>query len=111
MFDAEPQQSPLTPYELAEQAFDRQAALLNAQMGWVHAQVFPPEHVRTDPQSIEKAHDALVERFGVLQALAGEAGAQVDEERTNTFNMLGRSYALYNRPSSGGPSAAAPVVI
>jgi hypothetical protein len=94
-----------TPYELAHEAFDQQAAVVNAQMGFVHAMILPPRHINTDGASIQAAHDLMAERFETLRTIAESAGAEVGEDAVAKFQMLTNSYGLFaNRQPSQTPA-------
>ncbi len=84
-----------TPYEMAHEAFDQQAAVVNAQMGFVHATILPPKHINTDSASIAAAYDLMTERFGTLQTIAESVGAEIDEDTQAKFQMLTDSYGLF----------------
>lgn len=94
-----------TPYELALDAFDRQAAIVNAQMAFMHAQILPPRHIGTSLDDIDNAHDLMMETFGRLQSLAEEAGIEVPESTAAKFDMLNNSYNLF-RKNASAPSDA-----
>lgn len=96
---------PKTPYEAALEAFDRQAAVVNAQMGFMHAQILPPKHVGTSLDDIDNAHDLMMETFGRLQSLAEEAGVELPESTVAKFDMLNNSYNLF-RDNASAPSDA-----
>lgn len=103
---AAPITEPKTPYELASEAFDRQAAVVNAQMGFMHAQILPPRHVGTSLQDIDNAHDRMVGAFAQLQSAAEGAGLEMPERTVSTFDMLTNSYSLFRGSDASTPSDA-----
>ncbi len=101
MNTAAPQQvEQKTPFELAHEAFDRQAAVVNAQMGFMHAQILPPRHIGTSLADIDNAYGLMVEAFGNLTAIAEDAGVELPEAAAQKFDMLAGSYALFSGTDS-----------